>query len=281
MLPCCHHPCCHPTPLLPPCTLHPAPCTLHPAPCTRRLRPSPVSSLQEVRPAARPPPLAPPSRLPTPTPAVPTVYPCPLPTLHPWGWTVCTWAATYGSRLRPHASRLQPYVARWTRSSSTRPSLSPTPPIAPSGHGLPTPRDRRIRRASRRTVRAALAALVLEAATSGIQAATSCIYCTRLQPYVSQGLRERARAAGRTARRRLPRRPRSRRRAKRCAVATPAGTAAPLCTRTMRTKRAPSAQPKHTTVRYRTTTAPHRYRCAAGALAGRARRSLTGGTRHF
>ena len=56
---------------------------------------------------------------------------------------------------------------------------------------------------------------------------------------------------------------------------------APLHAHHTRTKRAPSAHPKHTTVRYRTTTAPHRYRCAAGALAGRARRSLTGGTRHF
>ena len=263
-------PCYHPAPLLPPCTLNTTP-----PPLARVFTTGSAPGYPAPTPRAS-------SRLPSPNPSCSDRVSLPSSDLAFMEADGLYLGCNLGSRLRPHASRLQPYVARWTPSSSTRPSLSPTPPIAPSGHGLPTPRDRRIRRASRRTVRAALAALVFEAATSGIQTATSYMCMHEAATLCLPGLEGEGEGRGENS------------------APPPAAAAeveapcqevrrgragwhccAPLHAHHTRTKRAPSAHPKHTTVRYRTTTAPHRYRCATGALAGRACRSLTGGTRHF
>ena len=141
--------------------------------------------------------------------------------------------------------------------SSTRQSLSRTPPIVPSGHGLTTPRDQcPRRRASGRTARATPATLCARGCNLGDPGCNPI--CTRLQPYVSQASRETARASRRTARLRLPWRPGPRRRAKRCAVAAPAGTASTP------SARAPNMHRKHTTLRalHRACTAPHVYRTA-------------------
>ena len=259
MLPCCHHPSCHPTPLLPPCTLHPAPCTLHPAHDASAPRPC----LHCRKCARRPGPN--PSRLLPAFPPQPQLFrfvslpSSDLASLEVDGlylgcnlWiqaaAPCIQAATLRGQVdafefnspKPftHAS----HRAEWPRLADT----------ARSAHSAGLEENGAGRSCSP----------CARGCNLGHSGCKLMHYCTRLQPYVSQALRERARAAGRTARRRLPRRPRSRRRAKRCAVAAPAGTAAPLCTRTTR---APNVHQARTLSTRQCVTARPLHRTGTGA----------------
>ena len=279
MLPCCHHPCCHPTPLLPPCTLHPAPCTLHPAHDASAPRPCLHCRKCARRPAPHP------SRLLPAFPPKPQLFrPCTLALFRP-----CTLG---GGRSVPGLQPMDPGCG------PMHPGCNPTWPggrvrvqLAQAFH--PRLPSRRVATACRHRAIGAFGGPRGERCGPLLQP-----LCSRLQPRAFRlqthallyeaatlcllGLEGEGEGRGENS------------------APPPAAAAeveapcqevrrghagwhccAPLHAHHTRTTRAPSAQPKHTTVRYRTTTAPHRYRCAAGALAGRARRSLTGGTRHF